>query len=134
MVGIKKVLFTIFVTLIPAIAITLSVYLIRKGKEEVKGVSESVIEECTPYIVNMIPIVGHPGEEYFFFPRVVGCDIDEVEIEIGGVNWLGVTQEKYIYGVPQVSDIGTHKIEIVVRSLTGSSKLTDYIIVQENEE
>ncbi len=129
----KKVLFTILLILIPSIAITTSVYLILKGTEEVKGVSIEP-ERCTPYITNMIPNIAYVDEEYSFFPKVIGCSIEEVEIGIDGVEWLSVTEDKYIYGIPEVSDIGTHKIEISVQSETGNSTLTDYIIVKENEE
>lgn len=129
MINAKKVLFTIFLILIPSIAITSSVYLILKGKEEVKGVS--VVEDgCTPYITNMIPNVAYLGMEYIFYPKIVGCNIEEVEIVITGAEWLNVDSAKNIYGIPRQGDVGTQKVEITVMSQWGSSSLVEYIIIK----
>lgn len=125
----KKVLFTILLILIPSVAITTSVYLILKGKEEVKGVN--VVEQgCTPYITNMIPNVAYVGMEYIFYPKIVGCNIEDVEIEITGAEWLNVDTTKNIYGIPRQEDIGTQKVEIIVTSPSGSSSLVEYIIIK----
>lgn len=125
----KKVLFTILLILIPSVAITTSVYLILKGKEEVKGVS--VVENgCTPYITNMIPNVAYAGMEYIFYPKIVGCNIKDVEIDIAGPEWLNVDTTKNIYGIPRQEDIGTQKVEITVTSPWGSSSMVEYLIIK----
>lgn len=132
MINTKKVLLTICVILIPSIAITSSVYLILKGREEVKGVSVSV-QRCVPEITNMIPNVAYVGQEYYFIPNIVNCGENEIDLSIEGVDWLRLTGDNYVYGIPLVSDVGVHKLRVVVRGNDGESELVDYIIVKENE-
>lgn len=129
MINTKKILRIISIVLIPSLAISSAVYLSLKKQAEVKGISDSV-SVCTPYITNMIPNVANVNVEYFFTPRIVGCNMEVVDIEVSGVEWLTVTEGKYLYGIPKITDIGTHRIEISVVSPTGSSKLIDYIIVK----
>ncbi len=129
MINTKKILLIIFIVLIPSIAIYSTISLLSKVEEEVKGAKDSV-SICTPYITNMIPNVAYVNTEYFFSPRVVGCDMQLVDIKVSGVEWLTVTEGKYLYGIPSITDIGTHRIEISAISPTGSSKLIDYIIVK----
>lgn len=133
MMDIKKILLIVFIVLIPCIAISSSVYLYLKSKEEVKGVS-TVVEGCKPYITNVIPNVAYVAEEYYFIPNIVGCKIEEVELSVSGIDWAYVKEGKYIYGVPTVEDIGTHKMEIVVYGRSGVYTLDDYIIVKANEK
>lgn len=131
MINTKRVLLIIFIILIPLLSISSSVYLLLKKNQEVKGVSIVNQETgCTPYITNMLPNVAYINREYIFYPRIVGCSIKEADIQVEGVEWLMVTNEKYVYGIPTVTDVGTYKIKIVVEGTGGSSELIDYIIVK----
>jgi len=134
MINIKKVLLTLFIILIPCVAIASSVYLFMKSKEGVKGVSTTTVQGCNPYINNVMPNIAYVGEEYYFIPSIVGCDRDDVELTVEGVEWIGVKEGIYIYGIPSISDLGTSKIEITVYGRSNIYTLVEYIIVKENEK
>ncbi len=129
MINTKKVLLITFAILIPVITIVSSVYLLNKKEEDVKGVSEKQ-EICTPYVTNMIPNVAKVGEVYYFSPRIVGCEQDEVEITISGAEWLSVGENRYIYGTPKKADIGIHRVILTVSSTGSSSEYIEYIVVE----
>lgn len=133
MINTKKTILILLLILIPSISIATTIYLSKKGDEEVKGVMKEV-EGCKPYITNVLPNIAFVGEEYLFIPNIVGCKMDEVEISINSVEWLYVRDRSYIYGIPSIKDIGTHKLEITVYGRAGTYTLSDYIIVKENEE
>ncbi len=133
MINTKRLLLAIFLVLIPLATVVSSVYLISKEKEEVKGVNIEA-EKCIPYIMNTPPRVAYVGQAYYFFPRIAGCEEKKIKIEIKGVEWLEVTEDMNILGVPNNSDIGTYKIEIYTNSGSSTSKLEDYIIVKEYEK
>ena len=129
MINTKKVLLIIFAILIPVITIVSSVYLLNKKEEDVKGVSEKK-EVCTPSVTNMIPNVANVGDVYYFAPRIVGCDEEEVEITIEGAEWLSVGEGRYIYGTPTKSDVGINRVVLTVSSSGSSSKYIEYIVVE----
>ena len=129
MINTKKVLLITFAILIPVITIVSSVYLLNKKEEDVKGVSEKQ-EICTPYVTNMIPNVAKVGEVYYFSPRIVGCEQDEVEITMSGTEWLSVGEGRYIYGTPTKADIGIHRVILTVSSTGSSSEYIEYIVVE----
>lgn len=132
MINTKKVLLITLLIVIPLVALISSGYLIFfKQDSEVKGVTTKE-KGCVPYIVNTIPRVAYVGEEYHFFPRVSGCQVEEIEVR--GVGWLNVDSDMGISGIPKKEDIGTFKIEIYTRSSTDIYELKDYIIVKENEK
>lgn len=133
MVNTKKVLLIIFLVLIPTVAIISSVYLYTQSKKEVLGVEERK-GECSFYVSNLIPRVAYVGKEYYYVPRIVGCENEEFQVTVDGVEWLSVTQGYIIAGVPLATDIGTHKIIVTVKSSTGEFLIEDYIIVKEYEE
>ena len=133
MINTKKLLLAIFLILIPLVTVVSSVYLLSKEKEEVKGVIVEP-EKCIPYIMNTPPRVAYVGQAYYFFPRIAGCEEERVKIEIKGAEWLQVTDDMNVLGIPKISDIGTYKIEIYTHSSTDTSKLEDYIIVKEYEK
>ena len=133
MINTKKVLLIVFLISIPSVAIISSVYLFMKSKQEVKGVSIEK-EGCNPYITNVIPNIAYVGEEYYFVPNIVGCDITEVELSINDVSWLYIKEGKYIYGIPSMEDVGTQKLEIVVYGRSSVYTLEDYIIVKSSEK
>ena len=54
MINTKKLLLVICVITIPAISVATIFYLRNNEQEDVKGVS-NVVEDCTPYITNMMP-------------------------------------------------------------------------------
>lgn len=129
MINTKKVLLITLAILIPVIAIISSVYLARKGNEEVKGVTEK-IEYCTPYITNMMPNTASVGESYYFSPKVVGCDIKDITFTLDGADWLSVGEGRYISGIPNNFDIGIHRVVLTVSSIGNSSRYIEYIVVE----
>ncbi len=133
MINTKRVLLILCFILIPSAAIVSSIYLIKKNNEEVKGVN---IQEtgCKPYISNVIPNIAYVGKEYYFVPNIVGCNIEEVEIAISGVAWIELMDRRYLYGIPTISDIGDHKLEITIYGRSNVYNLVDYIIVKEDEK
>ena len=133
MINTKKVLLIIFCTLIPLAAISSSVYLVSKKNEEVLGINEQK-GGCIPYIINEMPRVAYVGQEYYFFPIITGCSLDNVTIMVNGVQWLGVTEDIGVAGTPSINDIGTYEVEIIVYGVGNSYSLTDYIIVKEYEK
>jgi len=133
MVNTKKVLLNIFLVLIPLIAIISSILLYTKSKKEILGVTTR-IESCTPYVSNILPRVAYVGQDYDFIPRIVGCENEELMIEVNGVNWLTVKEGYLITGVPMPYDVGTFKITITIKSATNEYIMEDYIIVKEYEE
>lgn len=133
MINTKKVLLIIFCTLIPLAAISSSVYLVSKRNEEVLGINEQK-DECIPYIINEMPRVAYVGQEYYFFPIITGCSLDNVTIMVNGVQWLGITEDIGVAGTPSINDIGTSEVEIIVYGVGNSYSLTDYIIVKEYEK
>ncbi len=129
MINTKKVLLITLAILIPVISIISSIYLVKKGEEEVKGVSKEV-ESCTPYITNMMPNSASLGETYYFSPKIVGCDIEEVELVVEGADWLRIVEGGYIVGVPTKFDIGIHRVVLTVSSIGNSSRYIEYIEVE----
>lgn len=129
MINTKKVLLVFFVILIPTIALVSSIYVRKKQQEEVMGVG--VMErECTPYINNMIPNVSYVGEEYIYIPKLVGCSIQDVEMELDGAPWLTISGDGHVSGVPTASDVGIHRVVLTVRSVSSENKYVEYIIVE----
>ena len=133
MINTKKVLLIIFCILIPLAAISSCVYLVSNRNEDVLGISEQK-DWCVPYIINEMPRVAYVGQEYYFFPIITGCSLDNVTIEVNGIEWLRVTEDMGISGTPSIKDIGTYEVEITVYGVGNSYSLTDYIIVKEYEE
>jgi len=129
MINTKKVLLITLAILIPVIAIISSIYLVRKGSEEVKGISEKV-KSCTPYITNMMPNTASVGESYYFSPKIVGCDIDEVTLSLDGAEWLSIGEGRYISGIPTSFDIGIHRVVLTISSIGNSSRYIEYIAVE----
>ncbi|KKP55165.1 hypothetical protein A3K02_01930 [candidate division WS6 bacterium RIFOXYD1_FULL_33_8] len=126
----KKVLLNILIILIPSITITSSVYLVLKGKEDVKGVSV-VQERSTPYITNMISNVAYVGKEYIFVPRIVGGNTENLSVSIQeGPSWMAVDENGFVVGIPTIQDIGTYRVILTVSDGTLSSDLVDYVIVE----
>jgi len=133
MVNTKKVLLIIFLVLIPLVAIISSIHLYTESKKDVMGVTVQK-ESCIPYVSNLLPRVAYVGQDYDFIPRVVGCENEEIYIEVNGVSWLRVKDGYLITGVPLPPDMGTHKVIITVKSSTKEYIMEDYIIVKEYEE
>ena len=129
MINTKKVLLVLLLILIPSLAAITTISSLRKSEEEVLGTSISVVQGCTPYITNLIPNEALVGEEYYFFPTIVGCS-SKVDISIQGIEWLRVINGEYIFGIPTKLDIGTHRVEIKVSSGVNSSTYIDYIVVE----
>ena len=126
----KKVLLNILIILIPSITITSSVYLVLKGKEDVKGVSV-VQERSTPHITNMISNVAYVGKEYIFVPRIVGGNTENLSVSIQeGPSWMAVDENGFVVGIPTIQDIGTYRVILTVSDGTLSSDLVDYVIVE----
>ncbi|NLZ24169.1 hypothetical protein GX888_00245 [Candidatus Dojkabacteria bacterium] len=129
MINTRKLLLVVTILLITTVS-AISILGSRKDKrEEVKG-EQTVQRGCKPYITNMIPNVSYVGEEYIYIPRIVGCKIDEIDIELDGVSWLSVSEEGLISGVPDISDVGIHRVVLTVSSEGSVNKYVEYIIVE----
>lgn len=128
MINTKKVIFFFLCLIIPF----LSVYTwLSQPKREgsVKGISKDT-NECNLYITNLMPNHIKVGEEYFYYPNIVGCDLKEMKISIEGNKWLSVIDGIYIYGVPTIEDVGVNKVTITVSKLDSVYSKTEYIIVE----
>lgn len=133
MVNTKKVLLIIFLVLIPTAAVISSIHLYTESQKEVLGV-EVRKEECSFYVSNLIPRVAYVGKEYYYIPRIVGCEEENFQVEVEGIGWLSVTGGYILAGVPTQSDVGTYKVIITVKSSSAEYIMEDYIIVKEYEE
>jgi hypothetical protein len=129
--GRERRIFAIVVFCFIAIAtIVSSAYVLLKD-EDVKGIEQKREVIIYPYITNLMPTNAYVGEEYVFVPRVSSSGDGATIIVIDGPNWLRVDDEGIVRGFPDV--VGTFKVILKVEDSLGSSQITDYIIVEENE-
>lgn len=88
-----------------------------------------------PYITNLMPKSVYVGEEYIFVPRIVKSGPERVILSIQeGPDWLYIEEETIVRGIPAMEDIGTHKVVLRVDDGISSSTVTEYIIVEGDEE
>lgn len=127
----RKIFSIIVFSFIAVTAIVSSVYVYRKD-HEVKGVQKHIETVSPPSIVNLMPSVAYVGEEYIFVPKISSSEDNSAKISIvEGPDWLTIDDVGIIRGYPNI--IGTFKIVLRVENTNGSSQVTDYIIVKENE-
>lgn len=82
-----------------------------------------------------MPKIVNVNEEYIFVPRVVATDFSNVTITVQeGPEWLWVDGEGIVRGYPLIEDIGTYKVVLKVEDEVGSSTITEYVIVVDDEE
>lgn len=131
----KKVIGFSLLFIIPFLTIFSTLYLLLK-EDEVKGVQiERVMSVQDPYITNLMPKVANVNEEYVFVPKIVASDFSNVSITIQeGPEWLWVDGEGVLRGYPFIGDIGTYKVVLKVEDEVGSSTITEYVIVIDDEE
>jgi len=130
----KKVLGYSLLFLIPLLTIISSLYVFFNNRG-VKGVNtERNVVNQYPYISNLLPKIAYVGEEYVFAPRIVANDIGDVILsKVEGPDWLEFDSENFLRGVPSIDDFGTYKVTLRVQDDFGSSSITEYILVEENE-
>ena len=129
----RRIVSIVVFSLIGIATVISSVYVYLRD-EDVKGVETEVKEESKyPYISNLMPKEVYVGEEYIFIPRI-SSDGDAVVIVQEGPSWMRVDEENIVRGTPSLEDIGAFKVVLRVENSLGSSTITDYIIVLENEE
>ncbi|MDX9738812.1 MAG: hypothetical protein RBT33_00400 [Candidatus Dojkabacteria bacterium] len=131
----KKVIGFSLLIVIPFLTIFSTLYLLLK-EDEVKGIQvERVMSVQEPYITNLMPKIVNVNEEYIFVPRVVATDFSNVTITVQeGPEWLWVDGEGIVRGYPLIEDIGTYKVVLKVEDEVGSSTITEYVIVVDDEE
>ena len=131
----KKVIGFLVILFVPSMAI-LSLFYILLKEEDVKGVE--VYRERNvqvPYITNLMPKTANVGEEYIFVPRVVANDFSSVNVTMQeGPKWMGIDDEGILRGFPLRGDIGTYKVVLKVEDEVGSSIVSEYVIVVDDEE
>jgi hypothetical protein len=130
MINTKKFLLVLTIIAVIVLATVTSLNTILGEKEDVRGISTS---SCKPYIVNVMPNIAYVGDEYYFIPSVIDCGDINYDIEVEGATWLRVVDEEYVYGIPNIGDIGTYKLELTVSNSLGSANLIEYVIVKEYE-
>ena len=133
--GERKIIGYIVFSIIALVTIISPIYILL-NKEEVKGIDiQRDIATPYPYITNLMPKMAYTNEEYLFVPRVVANDLGDVVITIEeGPNWLYIDEGYIVRGYPASDDIGTVKVILKVDDGIGSSTISEYIIVSEDEE
>ncbi len=131
----RRAIAVVVFSLILLVSVLSPLYL-PKGEEDVKGVDiQRDISAQYPYITNLMPNIAYVDEEYVFVPRLVISEFGNPVITFKqGPSWLRVDEELIVRGTPQMEDVGTYKVVLRVEDGIGSSEMTDYIIVQSNEE
>lgn len=131
----RRVIAVVVFSLILLVSVLSPLYLPKK-EDEVKGIDiQRDISAQYPYITNLMPNIAYVGEEYIFIPRVVISEFGEPVITMEeGPSWLTVDDELIVRGTPQMEDIGTYKVVLRIEDGIGNSEISDYIIVQSNEE
>ncbi|PKN02523.1 hypothetical protein CVU76_00570 [Candidatus Dojkabacteria bacterium HGW-Dojkabacteria-1] len=133
--GERKIIGYVVFFVIALVTVISPIYILL-NREDVKGVDiQRDITTPHPYITNLMPKSAYVGEEYIFVPRVVANDFGNVVLTIEeGPSWLYIDEGYIIRGYPSSSDIGTVKVTLKVDDGMGSSTISEYIIVTEDEE
>ena len=133
--GKRKIMGYIVFFIIALVTIISPIYILL-NREDVKGVDiQRDIAIPYPYITNLMPKMAYIDEEYLFVPRVVANDLGNVVITIEeGPNWLYIDESYIVRGYPSLGDVGTVKVILKVDDGIGSSTISEYIIVSEDEE
>ncbi len=127
--GERRIFAIVVFSIIAITSIVSTLYLVFKD-ENVKGIQQSRETLKYPSITNLMPSNGFVAEEYIFVPRV-SSDIDSDVTILEGPEWLVVDQEGVVRGIPD--EVGTFKVILKVENVYGSSQVTNYIIIDENE-
>lgn len=131
----KKVIGFSLLFLIPFLTIFSTMYLLLKD-DEVKGIQiqrEMSVQE--PYITNLMPKIANVEQEYIFVPKVVASNFSNVSFTIEEApDWFWIDGEGILRGYPFIEDIGTYKVVLKVEDEIGSSTITEYVIVVDDEE
>jgi len=133
--GERKIIGYVVFFVIALVTVISPIYILL-NRENVKGVDiHRDITTPYPYITNLMPKIAYVDEEYVFVPRIVASDFGNIEITIEeGPSWLFVDEQYIVRGYPLAEDIGTVKVTIKVDDGIGSSTISEYIIVSEDEE
>jgi hypothetical protein len=131
----RRTVAVVVFSLILLVSVLSPLYLPKK-EEEVKGIDiQRDISAQYPYITNLMPNIAYVGEEYVFVPRIVISEFGDPVITVKeGPSWITVDEELIIRGTPEMEDVGTYKVVLRIQDGIGSSEISDYIIVQSNEE
>lgn len=128
---VNRIIAVVTFALIGVITITSSVYLVFKDRG-VRGVQDVADERISPYITNLMPNTAYINEEYIFVPNISSNkDNSSVVTVVEGPSWLSVDDMGVVRGYP--NETGTFKVVLKTTNSFGSSLLTDYIIVKNNE-
>ncbi len=133
--GERKIIGYAVFFIIALITVISPIYILL-NKEDVKGVDiQRDITVPHPYITNLMPKSAYVGEEYLFVPRIVANEFGSVVLTMEeGPSWLYIDEGYIIRGYPSLDDVGVIKVTLKVDDGIGSSTISEYIIVTEDEE